>query len=55
MVYSNFTLDTVVTTFQLEIVESAVLFAETETAVPLICQPIRLSGVTGFSASSPAW
>ncbi len=34
MAYSNFTLDTVVTTFQLEIVESAVLFAETETVVP---------------------
>lgn len=34
MAYSNFTLDTVVTTFQLEVVESAVLFAETETVVP---------------------
>ena len=30
MAYSNFTLDTVVTTFQLEIVESAALFAEVE-------------------------
>ncbi len=34
MAYSNFTLETVVTTFQLEIVESAALFAEIETIVP---------------------
>ncbi len=34
MAYSDFTLDTVVTTFQLEIIESAVLFAEAETVVP---------------------
>ena len=34
MVYSNFTLETVVTTFQLEIVESAALFAEVEAIVP---------------------
>ena len=34
MAYSNFTLDTVVTKFQLEIVESAALFAEMEAVVP---------------------
>ena len=34
MAYSNFTLETVVTTFQLEIVESAALFAEMEAIVP---------------------
>ena len=34
MAYSNFTLETVVTTFQLEIVESAALFAEIETVPP---------------------
>ena len=34
MAYSNFTLDTVVTKFQLEIVESAALFAEIEAVVP---------------------
>lgn len=34
MAYRNFTLDTVVTTFQLEIVESAALFAEIEAVVP---------------------
>ena len=34
MAYSNFTLETVVTTFQLEIVESAALFAEIEAIVP---------------------
>ena len=34
MAYSNFTLEAVVTTFQLEIVESAALFAEIEAIVP---------------------
>ena len=34
MAYSNFTLETVVTTFQLEIVESAALFSEVETVSP---------------------
>ena len=34
MAYSNFTLEAVVTTFQLEIVESAALFAEIETVPP---------------------
>lgn len=34
MAYSNFTLETVVTEFQLEIVESAVLFSEIETVAP---------------------
>ena len=34
MAYSNFTLETVVTAFQLEIIESAELFSETETVVP---------------------
>ena len=34
MAYSNFTLEAVVTTFQLEIVESAALFAEVETVTP---------------------
>jgi hypothetical protein len=34
MAYSNFTLEAVVTAFQLEIVESAALFAEIETIVP---------------------
>ncbi|MDE0637275.1 MAG: hypothetical protein OXI43_15675 [Candidatus Poribacteria bacterium] len=34
MAYSNFTLDTVLTTFQLEIVESAGVFSETETVAP---------------------
>lgn len=34
MAYSNFTLEAVVTTFQLEIVESAALFAEIEAVVP---------------------
>ena len=34
MAYSNFTLETVVTTFQLEIVESAALFAEVEAIAP---------------------
>ncbi|MYK19076.1 hypothetical protein F4055_13085 [Candidatus Poribacteria bacterium] len=34
MAYSNFTLDAVLTTFQLEIVESADLFAEIEAIVP---------------------
>ena len=34
MAYSNFTLETVVTTFQLEIVESTALFAEIEAVVP---------------------
>ena len=34
MAYSNFTLETVVTAFQLEIVESAELFSEIETVVP---------------------
>ena len=34
MAYSNFTLETVVTAFQLEIVESAALFAEIEAIVP---------------------
>ena len=34
MAYSNFTLEAVVTTFQLEIVESAALFSEVETVPP---------------------
>ena len=34
MAYSNFTLDAVVTTFQLDIVEAPNLFAEIETIVP---------------------
>ncbi len=34
MAYSNFTLDTVLTEFQLEIVESAGVFSEIETVVP---------------------
>jgi len=34
MAYSNFTLEAVVTTFQLEIVESAALFAEVEAVTP---------------------
>ncbi len=34
MAYSDFTLEAVVTTFQLEIVESAALFAEIETVAP---------------------
>ncbi len=53
MAYSNFTLDTVVTTFQLEIVESAVLFAETETVVPssylteVLTKKVQLATVIG--------
>ena len=53
MAYSNFTLDSVVTTFQLEIVESAVLFAETETVVPssylteVLTKKVQLATVIG--------
>ena len=36
MAYSNFTLETAVTTFQLEIVESADLFAQIEVIIPSV-------------------